>query len=162
MPVSISVPTLLIALAIFLITVYLMERLVFTPVRAAWAERDRSIQEGLEASNRGREEAQRAREEGERILADARREAQGEIDEATTSGGRTRDQLVAKATDEFRRLLDEARGEIAQERERSAAALRGHIIDIALMAASRVTGQTFNQPSVRELAATVVEREGLR
>lgn len=162
MPVGISVPTLVIELVIFLLTVYLMERLVFTPIRAAWAERDRSIQEGLEASNRSREEAQRARDEVERILAEGRREAQAEIDQAATSGGRTRDQLVAKATDEFRQLVDEARGEIGQERERSAAALRGQIIDIALMAASRVTGQSFNQPSVRELAATVVEREGLR
>jgi F-type H+-transporting ATPase subunit b len=161
MPVSISVPTLIIELAIFLATVWLMERLVFAPIRDAWAERDRRIQEGLSASTDSREEAERAQGEVDRILAGARREAQAKIDHATAEGGRTRDDLVARATEEFRRLVDEARQEIAAERERSAATLKTRIVEIALLAASRVTGQSFDQPEVRELAAAVVERQGL-
>jgi F-type H+-transporting ATPase subunit b len=160
-PVAISVPTLVVELAIFLLTVWLMESLVFNPIRNAWTERDRRIQEGLAASNESRTEAEQARKVVQEILADARRRAQGEIDQATAEGGRERDQLVAQATEEFRRLLDNARQEIAAERDRSAGALSDHIVDIALLAATRVTGQTFNQPQVRELAASVVSREGL-
>ncbi|GAC1331474.1 MAG: hypothetical protein NVS2B16_17410 [Chloroflexota bacterium] len=162
MPVSISFPTLVIELVIFLLTVVLMERLVFDPIRHAWAERERRIQEGLSASNLGREEAVRGREAVQSILAEGRREAQKRIDEAVAEGGKTRDQLVAEATAEFRRLVDEARSQITAERERSARDLEGRIVDMALLAASHVTGQRFDQPQVRELAATVVEREGLR
>jgi len=160
-PVSISLPTLVVELLIFLATVGIMERLVFQPIRQAWAERDRTIQEGLASSTEGRDEAERAADEVREILARARREAQGKIDEATTAGGEVRDTLVAQASEEFRRLVEQARAELSVESARSRDTLQQRVVDIALLAASHVTGQSFDQPQVRELAATVVEREGL-
>jgi F-type H+-transporting ATPase subunit b len=162
MPVAISIPTLLAELVIFLLALFMMERFVFDPIRGAWAERDRRIQEGLASSTDSRQEAEQAREAVQQILNEARRQAQSEIDRAAAAGGKTRDQMVAQATEEFHRLVDEARREIAGERERTAAQLRNDVVDIALLAASRVTGQSFAQPQVRELAAAVVQREGLR
>jgi F-type H+-transporting ATPase subunit b len=162
MPVAISVPTLVAELVIFLLALFMMERFVFDPIRGAWAERDRRIQEGLASSTDSRQEAEQAREAVQQILNEARRRAQAEIDQATAAGGKARDQMVAQATEEFHRMVDEARGQIAAERERTAAQLRNDIVDIALLAASRVTGQSFAQPQVRELAAAVVQREGLR
>lgn len=161
-PVSISVSTLVVELLIFLGTVWFMERFVFTPIRRAWAERDRRIQEGLSASTEGRNEIEQARAEVQRILVDAREQAQSRIDEAVAEGGRTRDELVARATQEFRQMLEEAQIEIAQERERAAGSLRDRVVDMALMAASKVTGESYSQPRVRELAASVVSNEGLR
>lgn len=161
-PVSISLGTLVVELIIFLLTVFIMEALVFTPIRRAWAERDRQIQEGLASSSESRDEAERARREVQEILAEARRQAQGEIDQAAAAGNAVREQLVAEASARFRQLVDEARAQIAQERERSAAALENRVIDLALLAASHVTGQSFNEPNVRQLAATVVQQEGLR
>ncbi len=160
-PVSISLPTLVIELFIFLATVGIMERLVFQPIRQAWAERDRNIQEGLASLTEGRDEAERAAGEVREILARARREAQAKIDEATTAGGEVRDTLVAQASEEFRRLVEQARAELSVESARSRDTLQQRVVDIALLAASHVTGQSFDQPQVRELAATVVEREGL-
>jgi F0F1-type ATP synthase membrane subunit b/b' len=58
--------------------------------------------------------------------------------------------------------LDAARGQIQQEREQTAASLKDRIVDIALLAASRVTGQSFDHPQVRDLAASVVSQEGLQ
>jgi F-type H+-transporting ATPase subunit b len=161
-PVRPSIPTLVIELVIFLVSVYLMERMVFSPIRRAWAERDRLIQEGLAASTEGRDDAIKAREDVQRILSEARGQAQSEIDRATSAGGKARDALVAKATEEFRRLLDAARAEISAERERTAGGLQARIVDLALLAAAQVTGENYNQPHVRELAAAVVQREGLR
>jgi F-type H+-transporting ATPase subunit b len=160
-PVSISVPTLVIELVLFLLTVYLMQALVFTPIREKWAERDRLIQEGLNASNLGRDEAEQARAEVRRLLMEARQQAQQQIDEATAAGNSERDAMLAKASAEFRRHLDQARAQIRQERDQSAEALQRRIVDLALEAAAAVTGQTYDQPQVRELAAAVVGQEGL-
>src|SRR5947209_3733919 len=102
-PVSVSLPTIAVELVIFLLTVWIMETLVFQPIRGAWAERDRQIREGLAASSESKDEAERARAEVQRILNEARSTAQREIDAATSEGGRVRDQRVAEATEEFRR-----------------------------------------------------------
>src|SRR5579875_3671600 len=128
MPVSISVPTILIELAIFLLMVYVLERWVFSPIRNAWAERDRRIQEGLQATGTGREELEQARDEVRQILAQARHEAQQQVDQATADADAVREQLVAQATAEFRRLVDGARGEIAAQREQSARALQERVV----------------------------------
>lgn len=161
-PVSISIPTLVVELLIFLATVWLMQTLVFEPIRTAREERERAIQEGLAASSNSQEEAQRGAEQVREVYAEARRKAQSDVDAATARGNAAREELIARATEEFRRLLDAARTDIAQDRERSAAQLRERIVEISLLAAAKVTGQTFDGPQVRELAATVVEREGLR
>lgn len=160
-PVSISIPTLVVELVIFLLMVYVMQSLVFNPIRNAWSERDRSIQAGLAASTEGRDEAEHARQEVLHLLAGARREAQSRIDAATGAASKERDELVARATAEFRRQVDLARTQISAERERSADALRNRVVDLALAAAGTVTGQSYDQPKVRELAAAVVSREGL-
>jgi F-type H+-transporting ATPase subunit b len=161
-PVSISLSTLIIELLIFLGTVWFMELLVFNPIRTAWAERDRRIQEGLNASSQSREEVEQARAEVQRLLAEGRQQAQQQIDGAVAEGARVRDELVAQATAEFHRELEAARTQILREREQTAASLQSRIVDIALLAAARVTGQSFDQPQVRDLAASVVSQEGLQ
>lgn len=161
-PVSISIPTLVIELVIFLAMVWAMEALVFNPIRHAWAERDRLIQEGLAASGHSREEAQETQKQIQTVFADARQAAQRKIDEGASAGNRIREESVKQAQEEFRRLVNDALGQITSERERSAETLRARIVDIALQAASRVTGQNYDDQQVRELAAAVVEREGLR
>lgn len=161
-PVSVSIPTLVIELVIFLATVWLMQFLVFEPIRTAREKREKAIQEGLAASTTSQEEAQRGAEQVREVFAEARRGAQSEVDAAAARGNAIREDLVAQATEEFRRLLDAARKEISQDRERSAARLRERIVEISVLAATKVTGQSYDQPQVRELAAAVVEREGLR
>lgn len=161
-PVSVSIPTLVIELVIFLATVWLMQFLVFEPIRTAREKREKAIQEGLAASTTSQEEAQRGAEQVREVFAEARRGAQSEVDTAAARGNVIREDLIAQATEEFRRLLDAARKEISQDRERSAARLRERIVEISVLAATKVTGQSYDQPQVRELAAAVVEREGLR
>jgi F-type H+-transporting ATPase subunit b len=161
-PVSISIPTLVVELVIFVLTVFMMERLVFDPIRRAWAERDRMIQEGLQASTGSEEDVRRAREEVQRILAEARREAQRQVDGATAEGNKVREEQIAQASAQFRSQVEAARAEIQSMRDQTAAGLQQRIVDLALLAAAQVTGQSFEQPQVRELAAVVVQREGLR
>jgi F-type H+-transporting ATPase subunit b len=159
-PISVSIPTLVIELLIFLGMVGLMERLVFTPIRQAWRERDAAIQAGLEASTLTRDEAEEARAEVNRILRQARQHAQAAIDAAIAEGDKVRAAKIAEATEEFQRLVTEARIEIQAEQAQAAAQLRQWVVDLALEAAARVSGQSYDDPEVRELAAAVVGREG--
>src|SRR5437588_430014 len=96
-PVSISLSTLIIELLIFLGTVWFMERFVFTPIRAAWAERERRIAEGLNASSQSRDEVEQARAEVRRILGEARQQAQQQVDAAVAEGARIREDLEKSA-----------------------------------------------------------------
>jgi F-type H+-transporting ATPase subunit b len=160
-PISFSVPTLVVELLIFLGMVWLMERFVFSPVRAAWREREERIQAGIEASTATRDEAIEAREEVRRILSEARREAQRSIDSVTKEGEELRTKQIEEATTEFQRLVNQARIEIQAEQAKASAQLRDQVIDLALEAASKIGGRSYDAPDTRELAASVVASGGL-
>ncbi|GEM_PF-2296052 len=160
-PVSISVPTLIIEALVLLGMVWLMEATVFGPVRRAWRERNQQIEAGLRAVGETRDETAEARDEVRRILTEARREAQRILDEVSQEGASLRAQQIEEATAEFQRLVGEARVQIQSEQAQAAAQLRDLVIDLALEAASKVTGQTYATPQTRELAAAAVAREGL-
>jgi F-type H+-transporting ATPase subunit b len=159
-PISVSIFTLIVELFLFLLMVYLMERLVFSPIRKAWRERDAAIQAGLQASTDTRAEAEKARDEVRRILTDARLEAQSTIDAITAEGQRYRAQQVEQAQAEFNRLVQEARDQIEAERAQAASTMKDLIVDLALEAASKVTGRTYADQETRRIAASVIESEG--
>jgi F-type H+-transporting ATPase subunit b len=160
-PVSISVPTMVIEALLLIGMVWLMEVLVFSPVRKAWREREQNIQSGLEASSAVRDEAADVHEEVRRILGEARRQAQRSIDGVTEEGDQLRAERIAEATAEFQRLVNEARIEIQAEQAQAAAQLQNQIIDLALQAAAKVTGRSYDAPETRQLAASVVGEESL-
>jgi len=159
-PISVSVPTLLIEVLLFGGVVWLMEGFVFAPIRKAWRERDEAIQAGLAASTATRDEAEEARIEVRSILHEARTRAQRTIDEAIAAGNEVRAARIAEANAEFERLLTDARVQIQAEQAQAAGQLRAWIVDLALAAASRVTGATYDNAEVRELASSIVGREG--
>jgi len=160
-PISISVPTLIVEVVIFLAMVWLMERLVFTPIRTAWQERNEAIQAGIEASTATRDEAEEARLEVRRILNEARRQAQQVLDEVRAEGDRLRALSVEEATQEFQRLVAQARIEIQVEQAQASAQLLDLVVDLALEAASKVAGKSVLTPDARSLAAKVVSQTGL-
>lgn len=159
-PISISIPTLIIELLIFLGMVWAMETLVFGPIRRAWRERNEHIQAGLAATSATRDEAEEARAEVRRILTEARRQAQAAIDEVTGEGEGLRTRRIEEATTEFHRLVNEARVQIQAEQVQAGAQMRNLVIDLALEAAGKVSGGQYTSPEVRELAAAVVRRDG--
>jgi F-type H+-transporting ATPase subunit b len=160
-PITVSIPTLIVELGLFLLMVYLMERLVFGPIRTASRERDATIQAGMQASTDTRHEAEQARDEVRRILTEGRRDAQRIIDGVMAEGQQLRARQIEQAQAEFNRLVDEARQQISAERLQAAAAMRDLIVDLSLQAASRVTGSDYASPQTRELAAAVVERQAV-
>jgi F-type H+-transporting ATPase subunit b len=159
-PIAISIPTLVIELILFLGMIWVLNRLVFNPIRSAWQRRQAEIEEGNRAALTAREEAEAARAEVVRILQEARAESQAAINAAMVEAERLRAQYIEEATAEFRRLVNEARAQIQAELEQASAQLRERIIDLALEAASRVTGRSYATPEVRQLAASIVREEG--
>lgn len=160
-PISISLSTLVLEVVIFLVMVWLMERLVFNPIRTAWRERNQAIEAGLVASTATRDESEEARREVRRILSEARRDSQKSLDEARAEGELLRAQRVEEATAEFQRLVAEARVQIQAEHARAGAQLKHLVIDLALEAATKVVGQPVAAPEARQVAAAVVSRAGM-
>ncbi|MDQ2911139.1 MAG: F0F1 ATP synthase subunit B [Actinomycetota bacterium] len=150
----------------FLITLFVLKRYAFGPIQKAIDERRERIRQSLEEADRAREEARklleahrqligRAKTDAEEILAEARRIAEA-------NERRMRDELEA----DRQRRLEETRKQIEAETRRALEQIRREVVDLSLLAATKVTGKALDdsdhrrliEEAIAELDFSVLER----
>jgi F-type H+-transporting ATPase subunit b len=135
----------------FLITLFVLRRYAFGPIQEAIDQRRERIRQSLEEADKAREEARslleqhrqligRAKTDAEEILAEARRVADA-------NERRMRDELEA----DRQRRLEETRKQIEAETRRALEQIRLEVVDLSLLAATKVTGKTLDDADHRRL-----------
>ena len=135
----------------FLITLFVLRRYAFGPIQEAIDQRRERIRQSLEEADKAREEARslleqhrqligRAKTDAEEILAEARRVADA-------NERRMRDKLEA----DRQRRLEETRKQIEAETRRALEQIRLEVVDLSLLAATKVTGKTLDDADHRRL-----------
>ena len=95
--------------------------------------------------------ARARRQERLAALTEARREANDILARAQKVAQETRDADIAATREELERMRVRATDEIAAEKQRALAELRGEVADLALQAAGRVVGETMTDQRQRRL-----------
>jgi F-type H+-transporting ATPase subunit b len=135
----------------FLITLFVLRRYAFGPIQEAIDQRRERIRQSLEEADKAREEARslleqhrqligRAKTDAEEILAEARRVADA-------NERRMRDELEA----DRQRRLEETRKQIEAETRRALEQIRLEVVDLSLLAATKVTGKALDDADHRRL-----------
>jgi F-type H+-transporting ATPase subunit b len=135
----------------FLITLFVLRRYAFGPIQEAIDQRRERIRQSLEEADKAREEARslleqhrqligRAKTDAEEILAEARRVADA-------NERRMRDDLEA----DRQRRLEETRKQIEAETRKALEQIRLEVVDLSLLAATKVTGKTLDDADHRRL-----------
>ena len=135
----------------FLITLFVLKRFAFGPVQQLIDQRRERIRQSLEEADKAREEARnlleehrqligRAKTDAEEILAEARRVADA-------NERRMRDELEA----DRQRRLEETRKQIEAETRRALEQIRLEVVDLSLLAATKVTGKALDDADHRRL-----------
>jgi len=154
--------TLVAELIIFLVTLAILYRLAWGPVLNALEARRKRIQEGVEATERAKQELEAAEREHQATLEEARREAQAILDRIARQAEDLRKELEAKAREQAEALIVRARAEIQQERQKAVEDLRSQVADLAVMAASRIIGESLDAKKHRELIERAIDAAEIR
>jgi F-type H+-transporting ATPase subunit b len=154
--------TLIAQLLIFLVMLGVLYRFAWGPLLKILNERRERIQQGVEATERAKRELEEAERERQVKLEEARREAQAILDRITKQGEDLRKELEAKAHDQAEALIVRARSEIQQERQKAVQDLRSQVADLAVMAASRIIGESLDAKKHRELIERAIEEAEIR
>ena len=140
-------------LVVFGLLLYLLKRGAWPVLLQAVREREQALERQIAEAEKNRQESARILEEHRQALAGARAEAQELIAKAKTVAQKERDALIAKGHEEQERLLERARREIAEERDRAIRALRGEAVDLSIAAASRLVEANLDSEANRRLVA---------
>ena len=121
-----------------IVFVWFCIKFIWPPILEAIEERQEKIAEGLSAADKGEVALVAARAEADEIVADARKQATGILDQAHARANEIVADGKADGVKERDRQLDAARAEIEQETNRAREELRGEVSAIAVASAEKI------------------------
>ena len=143
--------TFVLELIAFLLVLAFVAKYVLPPLRKAMADREAQIRNSIQAAEDLRHDAEQSSRQRRELLEAARVEARQIVDQAGEIAEQLRDEGRRRGQEEYERLLEAARGEIAVERERARAELLNELGAVVLDAAERVIGGALDEDRHRAL-----------
>jgi F-type H+-transporting ATPase subunit b len=154
--------TLIAQLLIFLVTLAFLYWVAWGRLLGIFQARQKRIQEGLEAAEQAKRDREAAQRDYQARLEEARREGQRILDGVAKQGDQLRQELEAKARQEAESIITRARSEIEAERQRAVQDLRRQVVDLAMLAASRVVGESLDGTKHRQLIDRTIQEAEIR
>ena len=154
---------ILVAALNFLLFLAIIYFAAFRNIGQRLDERRARIEQGLRDADQARRDREQAAEQRQAVLTEARREANEIVTRAQRTADELRERELADMRGELERQREQAVAEIQAERQRALTDVRAQVADLALMAASRVVGETMNEPRERRLVEEFlaqVDRDG--
>lgn len=148
------------ALIAFLIIWALLARFVWPQVLSMMDERQKKIQEDLEAAEALRKEAAEETEHLERKVVEAHREAEAIMARAKREAEEERSRILAKAQREASEIITKAHSVVASERHKAMVELSSSVVDLAVDIAGKIIGEHLSEDQQRRLAEQYLEEVG--
>jgi F-type H+-transporting ATPase subunit b len=141
-------------IVIFGILFWILKRYAYPVILEAVERREKTLADAIEAAKRDRDEAAKVLAEHRAQIEGARGEAQKLIADARAVAEKMRADLLEKTRVEQQEMLERARRDIANERDKAIAQLRREAVDLAIAGASKVVEQNLDNARNRELVET--------
>ncbi len=140
---------LIVGIIAFAILYVIYKRVVVPRLETMLAERQRTIEGGIERAEAMQAEAKAALEQYRAQLAEARNEAAQIRDQARAEGQQILEELRAQANEESARIVARGEEQLASQRQQLVNELRGQIGTLAVDLAGRVVGESLAEDARR-------------
>lgn len=148
-------------LVMFLITLWIMKKWVFGPVSQMVEKRRSHIAESIDEAERSRDEASALLDDYKVRLAEARREADGIREQGRSEGERQKSDIITAAQAQRERVLADAQDQIDAQARSAAGQIRDDVVNLALLAAEKVSRRTLSDADHRRLIEEAIREADL-
>jgi F-type H+-transporting ATPase subunit b len=157
MGLGISLPTLLVQIAAFVILLVILYFFAYKPVLKMLDERARKIKDSMDEVQKVKEQAAQTEEEFKKKIDAASKEGQEVISKAMRTGEEARKRAQEEAKVEAQGLVEKARVEIQRERNEAIGELRQEFADLTIVAAEKVIGKSLDKETHRQIIDQVLD-----
>ena len=133
----------------------------YKPVIKMLDQRSAKIKESADQTEEIKKQHELAEKETARLIAEAGKEGQRIIEQATLIGEETKQKAKQDAKVEAEKLLAKAKLEIERERDEAIGELRNAFADLTVMAAGKVIDRSLDKEQHRLLIAKVHEESNV-
>ena len=140
----------------FLITLFVLKRFAFGPIQTAIDQRRDRIRQSLDEADHAREEARRLLEEHRKLISSAQGDAEEILSEARRVADANERRMREELEADRQRRLEETRKQIEAETRRALEQIRLEVVDLSLLAATKVTRKSLDDADHRRLIEEAV------
>jgi F-type H+-transporting ATPase subunit b len=127
-----------------IVFVWFCMKFIWPPILNAIEERQKQIEDGLAAADKGEQKLEQARAEADEIVADARKQATSILDQAHARANEIVADGKSDGVKERERQLTAAKSEIEQEANKAREELRGQVSAIAIASAEKILNREID------------------
>lgn len=120
-------------------------------------ERKNKIAGDLESAEKAKAEAEAVKAEYMEKLANAKQEAQAIIDNARKTAQTAHDKIMAETKAEQDQVVASAKEAIALEKKKAMDDIRAQVINLSMIAASKIVEQKLGSEEDKKLAGEIVD-----
>ena len=149
--------TLIAQILNFLVLVFVLAKFVYKPVLGIMEERKNKIASDLETAEKAKNDAEAVKAEYAAKLADARQEAQAIIENARKTAQAAHDKIMADTKAEQEQYVAAQKEIIATEKKKAMDEVRAQVINLSMIAASKIVEQKLGSEEDKQMASKIVD-----
>ena len=140
-----------------IVFVWFCMKFIWPPILEAIEDRQKQIEEGLAAADKGQESLVKASAEADEIVAEARKQATGILDQAHARANEIVAEGKSDGVKERERQLAAAKAEIEQESNRAREELRGQVSAIAIASAEKILNREIDGKAHQDILGKLAQ-----
>jgi F-type H+-transporting ATPase subunit b len=136
---------------IFVILVLLLKKIAWGPLIKALNNREDSIKSSIENAEKQNQEARAILDENKKQLAEASNEARKIVEISRTAGNKLRDDILAKANEDTKKMIEQAKLEIEQKEQSALDNMKEEISNLAIKAAEKIISESLDENKQKKI-----------
>ena len=149
--VSPNVGLMIWTLVVFVISMYILNKVAWPRIAEALDKRQKAIEESIDIAERTRTEAQRLLEEYRERLTEARQQADEIVARARKTAENNEAEAIAEAKRKREEMMAQTRRDIEQETRRAIQEIRNEVANLTVLATEKVTRKTLTDADQKRL-----------
>lgn len=141
----------------FLIGVFVLWKIAWKPLVGILSKRKNDIAKNISDALNLKNETEKLKKNYEGMISDIDKKAQELLQIAAAAGDENKRKIIIEARDEAKKILDSAKLQMDDEKEKLKADLRREIVPIAISIAEKVTEKLLDKDAKKELIERFLE-----
>jgi F-type H+-transporting ATPase subunit b len=150
--------TIVVEMVGFVLLLVLLKRFLWAPVTSYLEQRQMDIAQTYDKVEHTRQEMERLRSEYEQRLASIEAEARAQIQQAVKEAQEVREHILAEARQQAEKMIRDAEEAIRYEREKALAEMRTQVVDLTLLATSRILQESVADARHRKMVEDFIDQ----
>jgi F-type H+-transporting ATPase subunit b len=141
----------------FIFLLLLLKKFAWKPLLEALQRREELVRGSIKRAEMAKQEAEQLLEENRKLLERAGQEGLRILNENRAYAEKLKDEIIDKANQQSRRMVEQAKQEIERDKEAALVQLRNEVANLAILAAGKILDETLDENKQRKLVDTYLK-----